>query len=145
MKPYLHARTSVRKYGGQVEDYLDIHTFIDGSKAAVPDMRHRAQLHHAFGCFVVEAVFGAMRTNSDGKTYSPRDVAEDHVIEDLGYLPTLEDWLRNMTLQPWMGGARRDRIAAGRTRAGRVDAAETELLEELREAKVAALGKRRID
>lgn len=54
MKPHLHARNSARRHGGQPSDYQDIHDFIDSSKAASADGRHRSVLHHAFGCFVVE-------------------------------------------------------------------------------------------
>lgn len=104
MKPFLHARSSAKKYGGKMEDYQDIHDFMDSSKVAVPDMRHRAVFHSSFGCYVVEQVFGKTRTNAAGKLYSPRDVAEDHIIEDLGKIPTLSDWLGTMVLEKWMGG-----------------------------------------
>lgn len=104
MKPIIHAKSSARKYGGNPDDYVDIHQFMDSSKAALADVRHRALLHSAFGCFVVEKVFGLTRINSDGKEYSVRDVAEDHCIEDLGFIPSVEQWLGNMTIQAWMGG-----------------------------------------
>jgi hypothetical protein len=104
MKPYLHGRIHAKKYGGKSEDYADIDDFIDSSKCAVPDVRHRAILHSAFGCFIVERMFGRTRFNSDGKEYSPRDVAEDHILQDLGFLPTMEQYLNNMTIQPWMSG-----------------------------------------
>lgn len=146
MKPHLHARTSVRKYGGKPEDYYPIHTFIDGSKAAVADMRHRAALHNAFGCFIVEAVFGVTAVNSEGKTYSPRDVAEDHIIEDLGFIPSLEHWLKNMSIEQWMGGGRRaEHIRANKTRAGTTDPAETDIVNNLREQGAVAIGRKRID
>lgn len=103
-KPFIHAKSSVRRYGGVPEDYIDIHQFMDSSKAALPDVRHRAVLHSAFGCFIVEEMFGKSKVNSAGKEYSPRDVAEDHIIEDLGFIPTLEHWLGNMKIQEWMGG-----------------------------------------
>jgi hypothetical protein len=104
MKPYLHAKSSAKKYGGVPDDYLAIHQFMDSSKAAVADVRHRALFHSAFGCFVVEQLFGVTRTNSEGKSYSPRDVAEDHCIEDLGFIPTVDRWFRNMPIETWMGG-----------------------------------------
>jgi len=104
MKPYLHAKISVKKFGGKPEDYLDIHNFIDSSKACMPDVRHRALLHSSFGCFIVEQMFGVTRINSDGKEYSPRDVAEEHIQEDLGFIPTVEKYLNNMAVQPWMSG-----------------------------------------
>lgn len=104
MKPYLHGRIHAKKYGGVPDDYADIDDFIDSSKVAVPDVRHRAILHSAFGCMLVEKMFGRTRINSDGKEYSTRDVAEDHVLQDLGFIPTMEQYLNNMTVQPWMSG-----------------------------------------
>lgn len=110
MKPYQHAKNSAKKYGGAPEDYQEIHDFIDSSKAALPDMRHRALLHNAFGIFVIEKIFGTNITNSEGKKISVRDIAEDHVVEDLGFIPTLEHWFKNMAQQDWMYGARRGNI-----------------------------------
>ena len=47
-------------------------------------------------------VFGRTLTNSDGKEVFVRDVAEQHVLEDLGWVPSLSDWLREMPSQPKM-------------------------------------------
>jgi hypothetical protein len=104
MKPFLHGRKHAKKYGGSPDDYADIDDFIDSSKIAFPDIRHRALLHSSFGCFVVEQMFGRTRVNSAGFTYSPRDIAEDHIIQDLGFIPTVEKYLNNMEIQPWMSG-----------------------------------------
>ena len=104
MKPLLHANVSVKTHGGNVDDYLPIHNFIDSSKAAHADIRHRAILHSAFGCFIVEKVFGTYIVNSAGKKVSVRDIAEEHIIQDLGFLPTLEKYLNNMQIQKWMSG-----------------------------------------
>lgn len=104
MKPYCHARNSVKKYGGKVEDYLPIHDFFDSSKAHVADMRHRAMLHNSFGVFLAEKVFGTYFENSDGRTVQVRDVAEDHVLEDLGRIPSVQDWLVGMPMYYWIGG-----------------------------------------
>jgi len=107
MKPHIHSRNSVRKYGGRVKDYQHIHDFFDSSKATLPDVRHRAILHSAFGIFLLEKVFGVTMVNSDGKTVSIRDLGEDHVKEDLGFIPTVEHWLKNMEIQDWMFGIER--------------------------------------
>ena len=114
MKPYLHGRIHAKKYGGKPEDYADIDDFIDSSKSAVPDVRHRAILHSAFGCFIVERMFGRTRLNSDGREYSPRDVAEDHILQDLGFIPTMEQYLNNMTVQPWMSGTEKKNVRTER-------------------------------
>ena len=107
MKPFLHARLSVKKFKGKSEDYMAIHDFIDSTKAALPDVRHRAILHSAFGCFMVEQVFGTTFINSDGYEVSTRDVAEEHILEDLGFIPTIEQWLTELPIRDWMSGTRK--------------------------------------
>lgn len=104
MKPHLHSKNSVKNFGGVADDYQEIHDFIDSSKSCVADMRHRAVLHSAFGIYIVEKVFGILIVNSDGAKVSTRDIAENHVIEDLGKIPTLQDYLNHMELATWMGG-----------------------------------------
>lgn len=107
MKPFLHSKIHAKKHGGVPSDYADIDDFIDSSKQVCADVRHRAILHSAFGCFIVEQVFGRTRINSAGREYSPRDIAEEHILQDLGFIPTTEQYLNNMTLQPWMSGTRK--------------------------------------
>ena len=104
MKPFKHARISAKKFGGSPDDYIDIHEFIDTTKSAFADMRHRAILHNSMGPYICARVFGEQRYNSDGRIYDVRDVAEQHILDDLGVIPTLDAWLKNMRLQPWMGG-----------------------------------------
>ena len=104
MKPYYHARNSVKKHGGKPEDYLPIHDFIDSSKAHIADIRHRALLHSSFGIFLAEQVFGTYLTNSDGIKVQVRDIAEEHVIDDMGTIPVVADWLRTMPVADWLGG-----------------------------------------
>lgn len=111
LKPYIHAKISAKKFGGEAKDYIDIHDFIDHTKELLPDVRHRALLHNAFGCFMVEKIFGHTRVNSAGKEYSPRDVAEAHVIEDLGFIPTVEAYLKNMSIEGWMSGTMKTTIS----------------------------------
>lgn len=107
MKPYIHAKNSVRKWGGKPEDYLAVHDLIDRPKSAFPDMRHRAIMHHSFGIYVCETALGHNLTNSDGALVSVRDVAELHVLEDMGRIPTLGDYLDGMPFYEWLGGQRR--------------------------------------
>lgn len=107
MKPWIHAKNSARKHGGKPEDYLPIHDTIDSSKASHASMKHRAVFHSAFGIYIIERIFGTTLTNSDGRQISVRDVAEDHVIEDLGRIPSLDEWLGAMTIEQWMGGPTR--------------------------------------
>jgi hypothetical protein len=104
VKPFLHSRVSVKKFGGEISDYQKIHDFIDSSKAHLADMRHRALLHSSFGIFICEQVFGINITNSAGKLVSVRDIAEQHVLDDMGRIPTVQDYLRHLPMLPWLGG-----------------------------------------
>ena len=63
---YYHALSSVRKWGGAVDDYLPLHQWFDQSKAILADPRHRALRHHAEGIFMLESLFGATIVNADG-------------------------------------------------------------------------------
>lgn len=106
-KPLVHARSSARRFGGMPEDYLAIHEKIDSTKAAHAQVTHRCVFHSAFGIYLIEELFGRTLTNSDGKEVFVRDVAEQHVLEDLGCIPSLSDWLHEMPAKPWMAGQRK--------------------------------------
>lgn len=108
MNAFYHARSSARKWGGEPPDYLPLHEFIDSSKESWPDMRHRAMLHSSWGIYLAAKVFGPALSVSrrHGCVQVPtRLIAEQHVMEDLGRIPTLGDYLQHMALQPWMSGA----------------------------------------
>ena len=111
---YHHAISSARKFGGIPADYQAVHDWIDGSKQIVADFRHRALRHHAEGCFAAEALFGTTLTNSDGREVPVRLIAEQHILEDLGRIPSFADWVRNIRPEPWMGrvGMKLDNIEA---------------------------------
>jgi hypothetical protein len=106
-KPLVHAESSVRRWGGTAEDYLPIHERMDSTKSAHAEVTHRCVFHSAFGIFIIEAIFGRTLTNADGRVVHVRDVAEQHVLEDLGFIPSLSDWLKEMPPQPWMAGQRK--------------------------------------
>ena len=107
MKPWSHAKNSTKKYGGKPEDYMSIHDQIDFSKCSHSTVKHRAVFHSALGIYIVERIFGTHITNSDGARVQVRDIAEDHVLEDLGKIPSLDDWLDHMEIAAWMGGPQR--------------------------------------
>lgn len=105
--PYHHALSSVKKWGGRVEDYLPIHDFFDASKEHMADFRHRALRHHSEGIFMAEKIFGHTITNSDGREVMVRYIGEQHVQEDLGRIPSICDWFRQIQVQSWMYGRRK--------------------------------------
>ena len=104
-KPWIHAESSARKFGGKPDDYLPIHDLLDSSKSVIADNRHRALTHTSwFIGFILEKIFGTTLTNSDGKIVSVRDVGEQHVLEDFGnrFIPSAQDYLAEMEHQEWM-------------------------------------------
>ena len=104
--PWKHAQSSARRFGGKPEDYLPIHTWFDESKAFLADFRHRALRHHTEGIFLCERIFGVTIPNSDGKEIPVRYIGEQHVKEDLGRIPTAQDWLTQIKPERWMYGQR---------------------------------------
>lgn len=101
--PYHHAVSSAKKWGGVPEDYQAIHDFFDASKEFWADPRHRALRHHTQGIFECERVFGHAIKISTGRMIPVRWVGEQHVKEDCGFIPTMQDWFCNIKMQKWMG------------------------------------------
>jgi hypothetical protein len=104
--PLEHARSSARRFGGVPEDYVRIHQWFDESKGQIADFRHRALHHHAQGIFQAEQLFGASIRNSEGKDVPVRYIGEQHVREDLGRIPSFQDWIAELPIRPWMYGQR---------------------------------------
>lgn len=104
MKPTVHAKLSVKKHGGKIDDYIQIHEWFDQTKAHVPDMRHRSILHSSFGIYLCQQQFGVYFENSEGRMVAVRDIGEEHVLQDMGTIPTLQDYLDGMPMYDWLGG-----------------------------------------
>jgi len=119
MNSWYHAVSASHKWGGTPEDYLAIEEFIDSSKQVIGDARHRSLYHHTLGVFLCEKIFGTIleirteKTTSGGSTIHTtkgipvRLIAERHIIEDLGRLPSPKDYIDGMLLAAWMSGAQR--------------------------------------
>ena len=104
-KPYIHAVSSARRFGGVPEDYIEIHNLLDSSKGAIADNRHRALTHTSwFLSTILEKIFGVVIENSAGRKVSVRDVGEQHILEDFGgrFIPTAQDYLAEMEHKDWM-------------------------------------------
>ena len=105
--PLVHAERAAQKWGGTSDDYLSVHQFFDSAKAHLADNRHRLILHNSFGIALAERVFGPAVTNSKGRRVFVWDIGLQHVLEDLGFVPTLAKCLDETPLRPWMAGARK--------------------------------------
>jgi hypothetical protein len=121
LKPLLHAKISARRFGGEPDEYIEIHDWFDQTKAHIPDARHRMILHNSFGIYLCEQQFGEIVhghrmpyiTLRSGKQVSVRDIAEQHVIDDLGSIPTLSEVFQDVAIPMEIrGGPRKFTIHA---------------------------------
>ena len=99
----LHNRSSEKgenfSLGGEIASVQ----IIDSSKAHSADFRHRAMYHHSAGIWLAETIFGPTITLSTGRVIPTRWVGEQHVREDLGFIPSFTDWVKAIRPEPWMG------------------------------------------
>lgn len=87
-----HAKSSVARWGGAVEDYLPIHQAMDSMKMHVPDNRHRLFLHHTGIIPLMELAYGAIVdgqrmpyiVNSRGSSIPVQYIVIQHLAEDYG-------------------------------------------------------------
>lgn len=85
--------SSKATFGGEPEDYLEVHRFLDASKLFYYHLKHRALLHHLLGIEYCEELFGVVVENQDGGMVPVREIAAQHIREDLnGHLPSANDW-----------------------------------------------------
>lgn len=109
-----HAVSAARKWGGEPDHYIDIEEFIDSSKTVIGDVRHRSMYHHTTGIWLCQEIFGrtipVLRANGTTVEVPVRLIAERHVLEDLGWLPSPADYINGMPIKPWMSGAQRKEL-----------------------------------
>ena len=106
MRPWQHAQSSIVG-GGAWSDALELHEFLDISKAGCADRRHRIVLHHVdLGLAIARRAFPA-RTDLE-------TLVRQHVEEDLGRPATLADWL-DLVDRDGLPLPARSRISGGRT------------------------------
>jgi len=101
MKPLQHARITAHRYGGEWQDWIAIHDWIDRSKAIFPSMQHRMFLHSDFGEWLVVRIHGGAIKAKDGTVIPTRFLFRDHQFEDLGRVVTLAEWLSEVDTDYW--------------------------------------------
>lgn len=103
--PLVHSKSSVKRWGGKVEDYLPIHELIDSPKATMNNNSSRLLTHNTWFAFtIIPKIFGYNIVNSDGKSVDSVDIAMLHIAEDfrMKFVPTPQDYLKHLEVQPWM-------------------------------------------
>ena len=109
--PEIHSKSSVKRWGGKVEDYLAIHELIDSPKATMNNNSSRALTHNTwFAYTIIPKVFGYNITNSSGKSVDTIDIAMLHIAEDfrMKFVPTPQDYLKHLQVQPWFNNGVKD-------------------------------------
>lgn len=103
--PLIHSKSSVKRWGGKVEDYLPLHELIDSPKATMNNNSSRLLTHNTwFAYTIMPKIFGYNITNSDGKSVDVVDIAMLHIAEDfrMKFVPTPQDYLKHLEVQAWM-------------------------------------------
>jgi len=77
---------TARQGGRHWQGDLPIHEFMDIAKHACPDLRHRLLLHNA-------DLGPALAARAFPQRDDAREIALSHVRQDLGWTPSLADWL----------------------------------------------------
>ena len=96
-----HALSSASAFGGEPEAYYALHRWIDRSRANVTGFEHRLLSHHSQGISDCVEHFGPVILNSKGKAIPTQLLAEQHIIEDLGFVPSLSDWAVLVHVPRW--------------------------------------------
>lgn len=105
MVPIDHSRLHSRNFGGKPSDYLKIDKWIDQTKFHISTWQHRCWLHNTAGVKLCEDFFGDTITNSDGNEIPVREIARQHILQDLGRVPTLQEWIKGIQenkFETWM-------------------------------------------
>jgi hypothetical protein len=92
MRPFHHARASANRSNRDWREDLAIHEFIDSTKAAWADLRHRMILHSV-------DLGGELAARAFPERTDAREIVKNHVLEDTGQAKTLSDWLNQCSLE----------------------------------------------
>ena len=109
--PEIHAKSSVKRWGGTIEDYIAIHELLDSPKETMNNNTSRMLTHNVWFCYkIIPMIFGYNITNSDGRSVDTIDIAMLHVAEDfrMKFVPTVQDYLKHLEVQPWMNNGVKD-------------------------------------
>lgn len=117
MKPFQHARITANAIGGTWRDYVALHTAFDRSKGAYGKMLHRSVLHSDLGIETVLRIMGSVIRLHDGTTVDAAAVGDQHVRDDLGFVPSVEEWVSALVMPTSL----KSRMLSSAHRAWRVD------------------------
>jgi hypothetical protein len=106
--PEIHSKSSVKRWGGKISDYIEIHRLLDSPKATMNNNSARCLTHNTWFAYeIIPRIFGYNITNSDGRSVDSVDIAMLHIAEDfrMKFVPTPQDYLKHMEVQGWFNNA----------------------------------------
>jgi hypothetical protein len=98
----VHCQRSATKWGGEPQDYYELHEWFTLPYYQHGDSRCLGLRYHSQGVFEAEEIFGVTLTNTAGRVVPVRLIGEDHVKAVLGRIPTAYEWLRGIEARTWM-------------------------------------------
>lgn len=107
-KALMRAKQSVRKFGGDIDDYLPLHSWFCETQTWAEGARHYVFRHHTQGIFEAEKKFGYAILNSHGKEIPTRILCEIHIKEELNFIPTAFELIQFLSIDKWMGFQNRE-------------------------------------
>jgi hypothetical protein len=109
--PLIHSKSSVKRWGGNELDYIEIHKLLDSPKSCMNNNTSRFLTHNTWFVYeIIPKIFGYNIINSDGKSVDTVDIAMLHLAEDFRFrgIPTPQDFLQHMEVQAWMNNGVKD-------------------------------------
>ena len=98
---HYHCVSSAKAFGGEPEDYAPLHKWMDRGRTGTSKILHRMLCHHTQGIADGVALFGDTFTNSKGRKVPTSLILEQHITEDLGFVPTLDHYIECLRTPRW--------------------------------------------
>jgi hypothetical protein len=98
---HYHAVSSANAFGGVPADYEALHAWMDRGRGGTDSLLHRVLAHHTEGIADAVERFGPAIRNSQGREVPTSLLARQHVIEDLGFVPSLAHYMELLHCPRW--------------------------------------------
>jgi hypothetical protein len=96
-----HSISSANAFGGCPSDYYELHRWMDRGRQGTDSLLHRMLAHHTQGIQDAVYLFGDTLENSNGRQVPTSLLAQQHIKEDLGFIPTLDHYLELLRCPRW--------------------------------------------
>ena len=98
---HYHCVSSANAFGGEPDDYAELHRWMDRSRDSTNSIMHRMLSHHTQGIRDCIEHFGHTIDICRAPAVPTSLLAEQHVREDLGFIPNLDHYIELLTCPRW--------------------------------------------